>query len=228
MMRSTEYLRRFIREALLLREGADEDLAALYEDAADWGVKAITLYSPARLLEDPGNPSAAVVGYIMAQRPESPCAGAWEVKMSGGRGYGWSVLYPAMFAAVGGPLMPDRKTVSPAAEKRWATKATGRGKTPLDKVGAPEEEKLTPDDPSDDCDVRSWKLDPVSGRWGGDPVLDAAYRPRGDEKALFDRLLRRHEETMGEVTGAGHDRSDVEAGLSRGGGEKFNAELYGK
>ena len=227
-MRSTEYLRQFIREALLLGEGADEDLAALYEDASDWGMKAITVYSPARLLADPGNPAAAVVGYIAAQRPDSPCAGAWEVKMSGGRGYGWSVLYPAMFAAVGGPLMPDRKTVSPDATRGWSTRAGDRGKTLLDKVSAPEEEKLTPDDPSDDCEVRSWTRDPETGKWSGDPVLDVAYTPKGNEKALLDRLLRRHEETMGEVIDAGHDRRDVEVGLSRGGGEKFNAELYGK
>lgn len=222
MMKRFPTLRRFIREALMAEGTAPEDLAGFYEDASDWGMKAITLYSPALLEQNMDDIGLAVVGYIAAQKPKNPCAGAWEIKMAGGRGYG-RVLYPAMFAAVNGPLMPDRHSTTPAAVSGWK-KQSSRDKVPLDNAEADMSKKLTPSDKSDDCDVRSWTLNDKTGKWGGDEIIDNAYAPKGNEKAVLDGLLSNHEAFVEKLRDRGVDLSSFLAELSREGVKRFNME----
>jgi len=226
-MKNTKYLKEFIRETILNENVStgNSDLAAFLEDSSEWGIKAITLYSSSNLLKNLEDTDSSVLGYIAAQKPKNPCAGAWEVKMSGGKGYG-GILYPAMFAAVGGPLMPDRSLTSDKAISGWS-KQSKREKTPLDSAKAEKDQKLTPEDPSDDCEVRSWKFNKEKNRWEGDQVLDNAYDPFGSENAILKKLLSKHEETMNEVEKKGVERQEIEIKLSRSGIQKFNVELYG-
>lgn len=221
---SVTQLRRFIRECLLEAAAPDDDLAGFYEDASDWGMKALTLYSPSTLLQNMDNISAGVRGYIAVQKPKQPCAGAWEVKMAGGRGYG-KILYPAMFAAVGGPLMPDRHSTSDDAVKGWG-KQTSRKKVPLDNAAVGKEKKATPDDDTDDCDVRSWKQG-EDGKWGGDPLIDNAYSPKGDEQAILDRLLANHDSFIKKIKADGVDVNSFLAQLSREGVQRFEMQRLG-
>jgi len=215
-------LRRFIREALIAESVSLDDLAGFYEDASDWGMKAITLYSPTLLEQNMDDIGLAVVGYIAAQKPKNPCAGAWEIKMAGGRGYG-NVLYPAMFAAVNGPLMPDRHSTTPAAVSGWKKQAS-RDKVPLDNAEADASKKLTPSDKSDDCDVRSWTLNDATGKWGGDEIIDNAYAPKGNEKSVLDGLLSNHESFMKKLRSKDIDTTEFLSALSREGVKRFNIE----
>lgn len=221
---SHEYLRRFIREVLVESTTTSaEELAGFYQDAEDWGVKEITLYSPAILERNMSDVDLAVVGYIYAQRPKEPCAGAWEIKMAGGRGYG-RILYPAMFAAVKGPLMPDRHSTTGAAEAGWG-KQGSREQTKLDNAAENDKSrKLTPDDTSDDCSVRSWKKNPASGQWEGDPVLDVAYAPKGNENAILSRLLDNHKKFINKIQDKGVDVSNFLSELSKSGLKRFEIE----
>lgn len=221
-MKNFRSLRRFIRETLLTEGIAREELAGFYEDASDWGMKAITLYSPALLEQNMDDIGLAVVGYIAAQKPKNPCAGAWEIKMAGGRGYG-NVLYPAMFAAVNGPLMPDRHSTTDAAVSGWK-KQSGRKRVPLDNANVDPEKKLTPSDSSDDCDVRSWRLDNETNKWRGDEIIDVAYAPKGDENLILDRLLSNHEVFVAKLKDKGVDLNSFLSDLSREGMKRFNME----
>jgi hypothetical protein len=219
---SVAQLRKLIREILLEASVPADELAAFYQDSSDWGLKEITLYSPAALERNMEEIEAAVVGYIYAQKPKDPCAGAWEVKMAGGRGYG-GILYPAMFAAVNGPLMPDRHSTSPDAVSGWSKQAS-RKKIPLDNSSVGAERKSTPDDASDDCEVRSWTQDPKTGRWEGDPLIDNAYSPKGNERAILEKLLNNHEKFMKKIESTGVDVTDFLAELSRSGVKRFESE----
>jgi len=224
MRMNSKILRAFIRE-VITEATSKEDIAAFYEDASDWGMKAITLYSPAVLEKNTDDIASGVLGYIAAQKPKDPCAGAWEIKMAGGRGYG-GVLYPAMFAAVDGPLMPDRHSTTQSAEGGWG-KQGGRQKKPLDNVAAKADQKATPDDTSDDCTVRKWKQNDKTQQWEGDPVLDFAYSPKGGEDALLGRLVAAHEKFVKKLEEKGVDVQSFLAQLSREGVNKFEMERLG-
>jgi len=223
-MTSTQ-LKKFIRKFLLEVALPTEELAGFYEDASDWGMKALTLYYPSQVEKDLEDVSQGVVGYIAAQKPKQPCAGAWEIKMAGGRGYG-SILYPAMFAAVGGPLMPDRHSTTNDAVKGWS-KQGSRKKTPLDNASANKNEKATPDDESDDCDVRTWKKDEKTGQWSGDSIIDNAYFPKGYEKSVLGKLLKNHDSFIKSLYGKDIDVNLLLAQISKAGVERFERERLG-
>lgn len=222
---SETQLRRFIRQVLMEASSPAEELAGFYEDASDWGMKAITLYYPSKIEPDADDVSQAVVGYIAAQKPKQRCAGAWEIKMAGGRGYG-GVLYPAMFAAVGGPLIPDRNSLTDDAVKGWS-KQGSRKKTALDNFYVDDEKKATPEDDSDDCKVRNWSRDKETGQWLGDPVLDNAYFPKGNENSIFQKLLLNHDNFIESLKDKTVDVNSLLARISKAGVERFERERLG-
>ena len=222
---SETQLRRFIRQVLMEVSSPTEELAGFYEDASDWGMKAITLYYPYKIEPDADDVSQAVVGYIAAQKPKQRCAGAWEIKMAGGRGYG-GVLYPAMFAAVGGPLIPDRNSLTDDAVKGWS-KQGSRKKTALDNFYVDDEKKATPEDDSDDCKVRNWSRDKETGQWLGDPVLDNAYFPKGNENSIFQKLLLNHDNFVESLKDKTVDVNSLLARISKAGVERFERERLG-
>ena len=222
---SETQLRRFIRQVLMEVSSPTEELAGFYEDASDWGMKAITLYYPSKIEPDADDVSQAVVGYIAAQKPKQRCAGAWEIKMAGGRGYG-GVLYPAMFAAVGGPLIPDRNSLTDDAVKGWS-KQGSRKKTALDNFYVDDEKKATPEDDSDDCKVRNWSRDKETGQWLGDPVLDNAYFPKGNENSIFQKLLLNHDSFIESLKDKTVDVNSLLARISKAGVERFERERLG-
>ena len=145
--------------------------------------------------------------------------------MAGGKGYG-GVLYPAMFAAAGGPLMPDRHSTTDDAVKGWG-KQTARKKVPLDNAEVDAEKKATPDDTSDDCNVRSWKQNKSTGKWEGDPLIDNAYSPKGNEQAILNRLVSNHEKFMKKLESKGVDANEFLSQLSREGMQRFEMERLG-
>ena len=222
---SETQLRRFIRQVLMEVSSPTEELAGFYEDASDWGMKAITLYYPSKIEPDADDVSQAVVGYIAAQKPKQRCAGAWEIKMAGGRGYG-GILYPAMFAAVGGPLIPDRNSRTDDAVKGWS-KQGSRKKTALDNFYVDDEKKATPEDDSDDCKVRNWSRDKETGQWLGDPVLDNAYFPKGNENSIFQKLLLNHDSFIESLKDKTVDVNSLLARISKAGVERFERERLG-
>lgn len=222
---SETQLRSFIRQVLMEVSSPTEELAGFYEDASDWGMKAITLYYPSKIEPDADDVSQAVVGYIAAQKPKQRCAGAWEIKMAGGRGYG-GVLYPAMFAAVGGPLIPDRNSLTDDAVKGWS-KQGSRKKTALDNFYVDDEKKATPEDDSDDCKVRNWSRDKETGQWLGDPVLDNAYFPKGNENSIFQKLLLNHDNFVESLKDKTVDVNSLLARISKAGVERFERERLG-
>jgi hypothetical protein len=222
---SEAQLRRFIRHFLIEASSPTEELAGFYEDASDWGMKAITLYYPSRIERDLNNVSQGVVGYIAAQKPKQRCAGAWEIKMAGGRGYG-GILYPAMFAAVGGPLVPDRNSLTDDAVRGWG-KQGSRKKTALDNFYVDDVQKATPEDDSDDCRVRTWNRDKETGQWVGDPVLDNAYFPKGNENSIFQKLLSNHDNFIESLKDKDADVDSLLAQISKAGVERFERERLG-
>lgn len=216
-------LKKFIRQFLLEVALPTEQLAGFYEDASDWGMKAITIYYPSVVKKNLDDVSQGVVGYIAAQKPKEPCAGAWEIKMAGGKGYG-GVLYPAMFAAVNGPLMPDRRSTTDDAVKGWS-KQGERKKTPLDNAVVDKNKKATPDDDSDDCNVRTWKQ--KDGKWEGDPIIDNAYFPKGYEKSVLQKLLANHDAFIESLKDKDIDMNSFLAQISKAGVERFERERLG-
>lgn len=183
-------LRRLIREAL---EG--EDLA-LYVWKLSAGFIKIALYSPAELLAlDWRNrwelPKEILKGYAAFHEPDQPCNDAWEVTSIAGVGYG-KLLYGLGYSLVPtGRLMPDRMYSSKRAKDAWGKQVGKLQSYPLDDFYAPKEKQLTPDDPSDDCDLQ------VPMKKGGpDPVLDAAYEGGGVDPTP---MILVHEKTVREL-----------------------------
>ena len=216
-------LKKFIRRFLLEVALPADQLAGFYEDASDWGMKAITSYYPSIVEKNLEDVSQGVVGYIAAQKPKKPCADAWEIKMAGGKGYG-NILYPAMFAAVGGPLMPDRHSTTDDAVKGWG-KQGSRKKISLDNAAADSGQKATPDDDSDDCEVRTWRQ--KDGKWEGDPIIDKAYFPKGYEKSVLEKLLTNHDTFIESLKDKDIDMNSFLAQISKAGVERFERERLG-
>lgn len=168
-------LRQIIREAL------DSEQLALYTWSNSPSSIKVLLYSPVELLSLDWSdryelPKDVVKGYAAFHRPDEQCRGAWEVTAIAGIGYG-KILYGLGYSLTpNNMLMPDRAFSSKKATDAWTKSSEKMTGFPLDYVDAEESEKITSDDPSDDCEVRSWKIDPETGKGSGDPVLDMAYK----------------------------------------------------
>lgn len=108
-----------------------------------------------------------IVGRIVIGPSTGPCWGAREVRVSVGPGKG-DTLYPIAAAlSPTGRIMPDRGSVSPGAQSRWAKFPPESG-ADLDDINDPQ----TPP-PEDDCEVH--RAMPAL-RPGRDPaVLNRAY-----------------------------------------------------
>ena len=146
-----------------------------------------------------GEMPSAIVGMIRISPPaygtsgdEKSCRGAWEIVRSGTRmrnvGIGGLLYRLAGDASPTGRVMPDRRDVSPSAQKMW-TSAFGRMSDEKRKETAFDDESnpQTPD-PSDDCLINP----------SGD-FLNHAYDDVG--KGIdVDRLTAAHEAFMDEIS----------------------------
>jgi hypothetical protein len=166
----------------------------------------IVLYDPDALLdlaataEDDLGPTLldkVILGVIGANRTFQNCNGAWEINKSAVRNKGdGGILYGLAYAASGAPLTPDRYSVSLSAQKGWLGQDS-RGGEPFDDASLPPEERRTPDDPSDDCDLH--RNGDKCGTHLDLPSLNRSYEAEGWEESLLVNLQTAHRLTMEEL-----------------------------
>lgn len=166
----------------------------------------IVLYDPADLLDlaAGGRPDdieayldKVIIGVIGANRTFQNCRGAWEINKSAVRNKGdGGLVYGLAFAAAGAPLTPDRYSVSQAAQRGWLGQDS-RGGAPFDDASLPPEERMTPDDPSDDCDLH--RDGDKCGTHLNLPSLNRSYEAEGWEEALLANLRTAHRHAMEEI-----------------------------
>jgi hypothetical protein len=231
-------LRRIIRESI-----GDGDLGVVVEEGP--GTKLAVLYSTSSLLKVIDSVSdddfqefsdvasafsshGVVVGFIKIRQLDAPCHGAWEVVNSWGPGRGKDVYGVGYAMSPSGRLVSSRSSVSRAARGDrdrggWAKASRSRMSFVLDDLYAEPQDKLTPDDPDDDCELYK----PISAG-GPDPVLDRAYDAQGWEVPAFEAMVSRHEGTMEEVLKIDPDetRRRVEQGLIAAGRMAFNSRPW--
>lgn len=117
-----------------------------------------------------------------------PCSGAWKVMYASAE-KGWGpLLYEVAIewaSQNGGGLTSDRRSVSKKAAAVWDKylKRTDVSKNQLDTMN-PELDKLTPEDPSDDC------------------VQNAAIKSSGEENWMNDPLSKAYFKSSAEVMSA--------------------------
>ena len=98
----------------------------------------------------------SIVSTITIAKPQHPCNGAWEVKMSAGPNLGKLTYAMGYHMSPTGALIPDRSSLSKQAINSWQSVRKKSNGTPLDDI---EHEKNTFHDqhhtpaPSDDCEV---------------------------------------------------------------------------
>lgn len=139
-----------------------------------------------------------IKGLITIRKSSNPCNGAEEVAYSAGPGFGKTVYGLGYALSDSGILIPDRKSVSKEAQAAWAKVYANpqRKKKPLDNVNSPDEEKITPGDPSDDCKVHNpWK----SMKGDLDNPINYSYESEGWEKSMLDYLKTTHEQAMADL-----------------------------
>jgi hypothetical protein len=131
-----------------------------------------------------------------------PCSDAWKVMYASAE-KGWGpLLYEVAIewtSQNGGGLTSDRRSVSKKAAAVW-DKYLKRGdvsKNQLDTLD-PELDKLTPDNPDDDC------------------VQKAAVRSSGEENWMNDPLSKSYFKSSAEVMSALKERGKLEMNLSEG------------
>jgi hypothetical protein len=224
-------LRKIIREALG-EQGAQDNLAAWVDDGEL--KKTAVIYSPSALIDfsktidgvaQPKSLAGELVdndivkGYIAIRQPDesTPCNGAWEVIFSVGPRLG-EVVYGVGFAlSPSGILMPDRRSVSQKARRRWEKEGGRRVMKPLDNFEHPpvnpERNNLhdrhhTPDDASDDCRINPQGFD----------ILNHSYQSDGGEKSMLADMRRLHLKTMEWFNdNSGHPASVIERLLTSAG-----------
>jgi hypothetical protein len=130
-----------------------------------------------------------ILGGIGIKKPDDPCADAWEVTNSVGKGQGKLVYALGFFLSPTRRLMPDRHSVSQDAFAGWA-KQSKRPKKALDNVKKPSD-----NDDSNDCEV-----------WGTEDsdVVDNSYA--GDSSGFdFDAMMQRHKDANDLFQEKGYD-----------------------
>ena len=125
-----------------------------------------------------------------------PCSGAWKVMYASAE-KGWGpLLYEVAIewtSQNGGGLTSDRRSVSKKAAAVWDKylKRTDVSKNQLDTMN-PELDKLTPEDPSDDC------------------VQNAAIKSSGEENWMNDPLSKAYFKSSAEVMSALKEKGKLE------------------
>jgi len=189
----------------------------------------IVLYDPDALLdlaataEDDLGPTLldkVILGVIGANRTFQNCNGAWEINKSAVRNKGdGGILYGLAYAASGAPLTPDRYSVSLSAQKGWLGQDS-RGGEPFDDASLPPEERRTPDDPSDDCDLH--RNGDKCGTHLDLPSLNRSYEAEGWEEGLLHKLRAAHDDTMRKL-----GRDSIKTLLAmRGNSDRFFSRYY--
>lgn len=135
-----------------------------------------------------------IIGVIGVNRTFHPCNGAWEINKSAVRNKGdGGILYGLAYAAAGGTLTPDRYSITPAAQRGWL-KQDSRDGSPFDDASLPPEERRTPDDTSDDCDLH--RNGDKCGTHLDLSTLNRSYESEGWEETLLYQLWDASDATL--------------------------------
>lgn len=172
-------------------------MKAAIETLSDSGA---TAKSPA------GEMPAAIMGMIRISPPfygstgdENSCRGAWEVVRSGVRSRGAGVgglLY--RLAAAASPtkkLMPDRRDVSPDAQKVWQSKYNKMSPEKKKSNVFDDESDTKTEDPSDDCLVHDYNKEEGPGT----NPLNYAFDDFGGSVDI-NALQNAHQDFMDEIS----------------------------
>lgn len=125
-----------------------------------------------------------------------PCAGAAEIKGTWGPGFG-DVIYGTAFAlAPNGIVMPDRKSVSPSAEKSWERRGKNIPSVTLDDRThkACKNSNTHTEDTNDDCEVH-YANDSSNSK---NTAIDKAYNGE-NQKADLTGMQQRHKKLINDV-----------------------------
>lgn len=172
----------------------------------------MTLYRPEVLLSTQASPAVArdvlaqeklfvksVVGFAsVGQYGRGDCNNAWMVELMAGKGFG-KILYGCCYAAAHpNDLIADRMSVTSDASQAWKKAFnSGRPKKQLD-TRPGEKMQITPDDPTDDCDLHVPSDEDCKGR--DRPWLNYSYSAMGWEVPLLKNLETTHKETLKQAT----------------------------
>lgn len=163
---------RALLEAAVASSAAAKSLA-LFRKSGSGGNVIYVLYDPSTLeasLQDSGDPTNVIFGYLDVKPHKADCWGAGEVKFAAAqKGYG-PLMYELAMSDFPNGIMPDRFSTSAAARnvwKRYAQRPDVKAK-PFDDVLDPKTAPKT-----DDCKVMP--------DWDGEEAfLNAAYVGGGD------------------------------------------------
>jgi hypothetical protein len=158
-----------------------------------------------------------IIGVIGANRTFHPCNGAWEINKSAVRNKGdGGLIYGLAYAVAGGNLTPDRYSVTLAAQRGWLQQDSRNGE-PFDDASLPPEERRTPDDPSDDCDLH--RNGDKCGTHLDLSTLNRSYESEGWEQTLLYQLRDAHDATLRQLN---HNAPKFEELLLKNGKRFFN------
>lgn len=197
MKQLMENWRKFINEGIDPRiqkqiDNLPDNIMILISDEESLGVK----FSYENTTGEPSD----VFGFVEIENMGGgPCSDAWKVMYAMSQ-KGWGpLLYEVAIewaSQNGGGLTSDRRSVSKKAAAVW-NKYLKRGdvsKNQLDTLD-PELDKLTPDNPDDDC------------------VQNAAVRSSGEENWMNDPLSKAYFKSSAEVMSALKERGKLEINL---------------
>ncbi len=198
----------------LLREGGGGDLTGLAAYVSDDGLTAIIYHYPTVVAHTPDNPDMSgkpiwgkspvffgtkvVKGLVRLQGPPAPCDDAYQTRFTVGPGLGKLVYGLGYALSPSGKLMASRERggdgsakVTDAAQGGWSKvyQKSGRVVRRLDDIELPQEQRLTPDDPSDDCE-----LQPPKDQEGN--PMNYSYRAEGWEQGALSALKSAHAQAM--------------------------------
>jgi hypothetical protein len=138
-----------------------------------------------------------VKGLVRLHGPPHPCDGAWQTRFTVGPSLGKLVYGLGYAMSPTGKLMASREKgsdgsakVTAAAQGGWSKNFLKKGRVGrrLDDIELPESERLTPDDPTDDCILQDPKGE-------GNP-MNYSYKAEGWEAGALSTLMSEHEQVM--------------------------------
>ena len=178
MKQLMENWRKFINEGIDPRiqkqiDNLPENIIILISDDESLGVKIS--------YENTTGDSPGIFGQVEVENMGGgPCSDAWMVMYATAqRGWG-PLLYEVAIewtSQNGGGLAPDRRSVSKLAAAVW-DKYSQRGDVSKKQLDAlePDLDKLTPDDPSDDCGQSAAVKSSGEKNWMNDPLSKAYFK----------------------------------------------------
>jgi hypothetical protein len=141
-----------------------------------------------------------VKGLIRIQAPPGPCDDAWQARYTVGPGLGKLVYGLGYALSPSGKLMASREKggageakVTASAQGGWAKAFQKKDRIGrrLDDIELPQDQRLTPDDPTDDCILQDPK--------GEDNPINYSYKAEGWEAGALHSLKAVHRQVMAEI-----------------------------